>query len=103
LKGIAAIKGEEIFWIPRSSNLKVIYDRGMTIGRDNSKAMKSFLNIAVNLIAFGLTSYLAVTQQWSVQEFCWSVWLAGLFLFMDLCHYGSHSNSAYCQNTKRIL
>ena len=41
--------------------------------------MKSFLNIAVNLIAFGLTSYLAVTQQWSVQELCWSVWLAGLF------------------------
>jgi hypothetical protein len=41
--------------------------------------MKSFLNIVVNLIAFGLTSYLAVTQQWSVQELCWSVWLAGLF------------------------
>ena len=41
--------------------------------------MKSFLNIAVSLIAFGLTSYLAVTQQWSVQELCWSVWLAGLF------------------------
>ena len=41
--------------------------------------MKSFFNIAVNLIAFGLTSYLAVTQQWSVQELCWSVWLAGLF------------------------
>ena len=41
--------------------------------------MKSFLNKAVSLIAFGLTSYLAVTQQWSVQEFCWSVWLAGLF------------------------
>src|SRR5664280_1304629 len=41
--------------------------------------MKSFINIAVSLIAFGLTSYLAVTQQWSVQELCWSVWLAGLF------------------------
>jgi len=24
-------------------------------------------------------SYLAVVQKWSVQEFCWSVWLAGLF------------------------
>lgn len=41
--------------------------------------MKSLLNIAVSLIAFGLTSYLAVTQKWSVQEFCWCVWLAGLF------------------------
>jgi len=41
--------------------------------------MKAFLNIAVSLLAFGLTSYLAVTQQWSVQELCWSVWLSGLF------------------------
>jgi hypothetical protein len=41
--------------------------------------MKSFLNIAVSLIAFGLTSYLAIVQKWSVQEFCWCVWLAGLF------------------------
>ncbi len=30
-------------------------------------------------IAFGLMSYLAVVQQWSLQEFCWCVWLAGLF------------------------
>lgn len=41
--------------------------------------MKSFFNIAANLLAFGLTSYLAVAQKWSVPEFCWSVWLAGLF------------------------
>ena len=41
--------------------------------------MKLFINTAVNLLAFGLTSYLAVTQKWPVQEFCWSVWLAGLF------------------------
>lgn len=41
--------------------------------------MKSFFNMAVSLIAFALTSYLALVQQWSVQELCWSVWLAGLF------------------------
>jgi hypothetical protein len=41
--------------------------------------MKSLLNIAINLLAFGLTSYLAIVQKWSVQELCWSVWLAGLF------------------------
>jgi hypothetical protein len=41
--------------------------------------MKSFLNITVSLIAFGLTSYLAIVQKWSLQEFCWCVWLAGLF------------------------
>jgi len=41
--------------------------------------MKSFINTAINLLAFGLTSFLAITQKWSVQEFCWSVWLAGLF------------------------
>ena len=41
--------------------------------------MKLFLNIAISLIAFVLTSYFAVIQRWSVQEFCWCVWLAGLF------------------------
>lgn len=41
--------------------------------------MKSLLNLAVTLIAFTLTSYLAVVQKWSLQEFCWCVWLAGLF------------------------
>jgi len=41
--------------------------------------IKSFRSIAVNLIAFGLTAYLAVVQKWSLQEFCWCVWLAGLF------------------------
>jgi hypothetical protein len=41
--------------------------------------MKSFQSIAISLIAFGLTSYLAVVQKWSLQEFCWCVWLAGLF------------------------
>ena len=41
--------------------------------------MKSFRNIAINLFAFGLTAYLAFVQKWSLQEFCWCVWLAGLF------------------------
>jgi hypothetical protein len=41
--------------------------------------MKSCLNIVVNIIAFGVTSYLAIIQQWRVQDFCWSIWLAGLF------------------------
>lgn len=41
--------------------------------------MKSFFNTAINLVAFGLTSYLAIVQKWSLQEFCWCVWLAGLF------------------------
>lgn len=40
--------------------------------------MKSFRNIAVSLVAFGATAYLAVVQKWSLQEFCWCVWLAGL-------------------------
>lgn len=41
--------------------------------------MKPFFNTTINLVAFGLTSYLAVVQKWSLQEFCWCVWLAGLF------------------------
>ena len=41
--------------------------------------MKSFFDIAISLVAFGLTAYLAVVQKWSLQEFCWCVWLAGLF------------------------
>jgi len=41
--------------------------------------MKLFINTAVNLLSFALTSYLAVIQKWPVQELCWSVWLAGLF------------------------
>ena len=41
--------------------------------------MKSYRNIAVRLIAFGLISYLAIVQKWSLQEFCWCVWLAALF------------------------
>ena len=30
------------------------------------------------MIGFGLTSAFAVTKKWSLQEFCWSTWLAGL-------------------------
>jgi hypothetical protein len=41
--------------------------------------MKSFFNIAISLLAFALTSYLAFVQKWSLKEFCWCVWLAGLF------------------------
>jgi hypothetical protein len=41
--------------------------------------MKSFFNMTASLISFGLISYLAVVQKWSLQEFCWCVWLAGLF------------------------
>jgi hypothetical protein len=41
--------------------------------------MKSFVRITVILMAFVLTSYLAIVQKWSLQEFCWCVWLAGLF------------------------
>ena len=29
-------------------------------------------------IGFGLTTVFAVTQEWSLPEFCWSTWLAGL-------------------------
>lgn len=39
--------------------------------------MKSLLH-PTGLIGFGLASAFAVTQQWSLQEFCWSTWLAGL-------------------------
>jgi hypothetical protein len=30
------------------------------------------------VIGFGLASYFAVTQEWSLSEFCWGTWLAGL-------------------------
>lgn len=33
----------------------------------------------ISLVSFFITAYLAVVQQWSVPEFCWCVWLAGLF------------------------
>jgi len=33
----------------------------------------------ISLVSFLITAYLAVVQKWSVQEFCWCVWLAGLF------------------------
>jgi hypothetical protein len=33
-----------------------------------------------NWIGFGLAAAFAVTQKWSLQEFCWSIWVAGLFL-----------------------
>jgi len=39
--------------------------------------MKSFSNSA-GLIGFGLTAVFAVAEKWSLQEFCWSTWLAGL-------------------------
>jgi hypothetical protein len=32
-----------------------------------------------NTIGFGLASVFAVVQEWSLSEFCWSTWLAGLF------------------------
>ena len=36
-----------------------------------------FLHSA-GIIGFGLTSAFAVTEKWSLQEFCWSTWLAAL-------------------------
>jgi hypothetical protein len=39
------------------------------------------LRTAINpygAIGFGLASFFAVTRQWSLPEFCWSAWLAGL-------------------------
>ncbi|HNZ65261.1 MAG TPA: hypothetical protein PKJ10_05445 [Smithella sp.] len=33
----------------------------------------------IPFVSFFITAYLAVVQKWSVQEFCWCVWLAGLF------------------------
>ena len=33
----------------------------------------------ISLVAFALTAYLAIVQKWSLQEFCWCIWLAGLF------------------------
>lgn len=41
--------------------------------------IKSLINLALSVLAFILTSWLSIEQKWSVQEFCWSVWLAGLF------------------------
>lgn len=34
-----------------------------------------------SLIGFCLTSTFCVVQEWSLQEFCWSTWLAGLVFF----------------------
>lgn len=46
-------------------------------GNDRRRRLiQSFLPTAV---AFALMGYLAFVQQWSLQEFCWSVWLCGLF------------------------
>lgn len=33
----------------------------------------------LNAVAFALTAGLAFVQQWSLQEFCWGVWICGLF------------------------
>ncbi len=41
--------------------------------------MKLLGNKMISLVAFGLTAYLAIVQKWSLQEFCWCIWLAGLF------------------------
>jgi hypothetical protein len=41
--------------------------------------MKPALNLITGLISFGLISYLAIVQKWALQEFCWGVWLCGLF------------------------
>lgn len=46
---------------------------------DQELKMNSFWNTAIRFLAFGLTAYLAVVQRWSLQEFCWCVWLAALF------------------------
>jgi hypothetical protein len=42
------------------------------------------LKNATSLIGFGLTAVFAVAQGWSLQEFCWSTWLAGL-VYSWLC------------------
>jgi len=39
--------------------------------------MKSFFH-PTSIIGFGLTSAFAVVEKWSLQEFCWSTWLAAL-------------------------
>lgn len=39
--------------------------------------MKTVFN-PYGVIGFGLTSYFAVAQEWSLPEFCWGAWLAGL-------------------------
>jgi hypothetical protein len=36
------------------------------------------------IIAFGLTAWYAVVQQWSLPEFCWATWLGGL-VYAWLC------------------
>lgn len=41
--------------------------------------MKLLGNKVISLVAFGLTAYLAIVQKWSLKEFCWCIWLAGLF------------------------
>lgn len=46
--------------------------------REDDPALRSTINI-YGAIGFGLASVFAVTQEWSLPEFCWSTWLAGLF------------------------
>lgn len=33
-----------------------------------------------NWLGLSLAAAVAVIQKWSLQEFCWSIWVAGLFL-----------------------
>jgi len=40
--------------------------------------LKKFLNL-YGIFGFGLSSVFALIYKWSLPEFCWSVWLAGLF------------------------
>ncbi|MBL7070547.1 MAG: hypothetical protein ISS26_00030 [Candidatus Omnitrophica bacterium] len=45
--------------------------------RNNSKI---FTDLLAGLIGFGINAAYAITYHWSLQEFCWSTWLAALFL-----------------------
>jgi len=56
----------------KSGHLRVV----MEPMRDNF-TLRTSIN-PYGVVGFGLASVFAVTQEWSLPEFCWSTWLAGL-------------------------
>jgi hypothetical protein len=54
------------------------------------------------LIGFGLTCYFAVVQQWSLPEFCWGTWLAGLLYTWGCIVTGSLQIILFARTDKAV-
>lgn len=60
-----------------TKNANTISLVGFTKLSEEDFALRMTIN-PYGAIGFGLASVFAVTQEWSLPEFCWSTWLAGL-------------------------